>query len=69
MATISVKPQKQPDGTTLYRVMQGRKPMGENQIPARPADGGGFKTQRDAEALAASILRRLNLKRQADGRN
>ena len=68
MATISVRAVKNGD-ETLYRVFQGRKPMGEDQVPPRPVDGGGFKVKQDAEALRSSILRRLELKRQTNGGN
>lgn len=62
MATITIKKEIR-NGETWYRVMQGKKPMGADQVPARPVDGGGFRTESDAEALKAQILRRIEEKR------
>lgn len=58
MATISVKKEVR-DGEVWWRVMKGRKPLGADQTPPRPTDGGGFRLKSDAEALRSDILRRL----------
>lgn len=68
MATITVK-QEIRDGETWWRVMQGKTPLGANQIPPRPTDGGGFRDKADAEALRAQILRRLERKGLAPQQN
>ncbi len=48
---LQVWQEPQPDKTVLWRVCRGRTPVGGELTPPRPADGGGFKTQREALAL------------------
>lgn len=47
------------NGEELFRVVEGR---GKNQAPVgghkAPADGGGYRNRRDADALAQTINRR-----------
>lgn len=43
----------------VWRVCRGKNPVGSEQVPARPADGGGFRTEAEALALRSVLLRRI----------
>lgn len=62
MATLSVKSEKRGD-EVVWRIYAGKKPLGSDQIPARPTDGGGFATKAEAEALRSQLMRRIEEKK------
>lgn len=53
---------KRIQGKWKYRIYEGKLPMGEDQVPPRPTDGGGFDTESDARALMVQIIRRREQK-------